>query len=153
MFKTSAGESELQMRRTCTQIQEELKIANERIQKDQSNLAGAHAVIKSHSETLGAQRLSFEKYEEAIDKLHNALRDVDVEVDGKNRRLMQLGSSIGNLETQVTMHETERKRLNSEVDHWKGLASKAAEAGGASSPVVVEKLEKIQKEHREYMSS
>ena len=31
MFKTLAEESELQMRRTCTQIQAELKIANERI--------------------------------------------------------------------------------------------------------------------------
>ena len=129
------------MRRTCAQMQEELRIANARIQKDQSDVADAHAVITSHSETLRAQKLSFAKYEGAIDKLQNALKDVYVEVAGENRHLVQLGSSIGNLETQVTLQETERKRLSSEVEHWQDLASKTAEAGGASSPVVVEKLE------------
>ena len=61
IFKTSAGESELQLRRACHQMQEELTIANGKIQKGQQDLDGAHAVIKSHSETLGAQRMSFEK--------------------------------------------------------------------------------------------
>ena len=94
--------------------------------------------------------MSFEKYDEAIDKLQKALQSADADVEAKNRRLTQLSSSIGNLETQVTMQETERKRLNSEVEHWKDLASKT---GGVSSPDMMEKLEKIQKEHREEMNS
>ena len=131
-------------------MQGELKIANERIQKDQVDMENAQALIKRHAETLGAQRSSFEKFEEAIAKLQTALKDSDFEIFGKDRRLTQLSSSIGNLETQVMMHEKERTPLSSEVDHWKEIASRP---GGVSSLEVIASLEKIQKEHRDEVSS
>ena len=91
---------------------------------------------------LEAQKSSFGKYEEVIAKLQTALRDSDIKLSGEDHHLNQLRSSIGNLETQVMMHETERTRLNNEVDHWKEIASRS---GGISSPEVTASLEKIQK--------
>ena len=44
-FKSSAEASDVQMRRACAQMQGELKIANERIQKDQVDMDNAQAII------------------------------------------------------------------------------------------------------------
>ena len=105
-------------------------------------LTNAQEVIRSHSVTMEAQKTAFEKYEAAINKLQNAVRDSDNEIDGKNRRLVQLGSMQTNLETQVMLCESEKKRLCNEVEHWKELAS---QAGGAASSEMIERLDTIKK--------
>ena len=60
-FKANAEESDVHMRRNYTQIQAELNIAHEQIQKEHLELTNAQEVIRSHSVTLEAQKTALEK--------------------------------------------------------------------------------------------